>query len=145
MDERKHPLAKCEECPLRDDGVFVPTAFPKGSSNGIAVVGEAPGFYESAYKEPFRGPSGKLLDKVLDYHGIKRDETLLTNACLCRPEGNATPEATAIAACRPRLAAELEGTEKVLTLGNTASRVVLNTTAGVQSLRIGPARTVGDK
>jgi uracil-DNA glycosylase family 4 len=145
MSERKHPLAKCEECPLANDGVFVPSLFPRGTRNGIAVVGEAPGFYEATYGEPFRGPSGKLLDKVLDYHGVKREETLLTNACLCRPVDNATPEAKAVAACRPRLEHELEGFEKVLTLGNTASRVILNTTAGITTLRNGPAREWGGK
>jgi uracil-DNA glycosylase family 4 len=140
VSDRKHPLAKCEECPLYEVGKYVPTAFPSDEPNGIAVVGEAPGFREAVYGEPFKGPSGKLLDKVLEYNGINRRQTLLTNACLCRPEDNATPDAKSLAACKPRLMAELEGVEKVLALGNSAAKTVLNTTAGITSLRVGPAR-----
>jgi uracil-DNA glycosylase family 4 len=121
---------------------FVPTSFPLGPSNGIAVVGEAPGFYEATYKRPFVGPSGQLLDKVLAHAGVARRETLLTNACLCRPEDNATPPATAVAACRPRLIAELVDANvgKVLALGNVAAKTVLNTTQGILALRTGPPR-----
>jgi uracil-DNA glycosylase family 4 len=136
----KHPEARCWECPLAEGTAFVPTSFPKGESNGIAVVGEAPGFQESTYGVPFKGPSGQLLNQVLSHHGIDRSQTLLTNACLCRPEDNATPPKTAIAACRPRLLAELVDTKKVLTLGTPAAQSVLNTTRGVLALRAGPAK-----
>lgn len=137
---RKHPDADCESCPLYEGSAYVPTAFPKGNPNGIAVVGEAPGFQESAYKVPFKGPSGQLLNRVLEHHGIERNETLLTNVVLCRPEDNANPPADAIAACKPRLFKELEGAKKILTLGSPAAKTVLNTNKGVMALRAGPAR-----
>jgi len=140
VSERKHPLARCEDCPLNEIGVYVPTAFPKDTPNGIAVVGEAPGFQEATYGVPFKGPSGQLLNKVLAHHGIDRSGTLLTNACLCRPPDNATPSKEAIAACRPRLMDDLSGVEKVLTLGTPAAQSVLYTKKGVLSLRPGPAR-----
>lgn len=142
MGER-HPLADCSNCPLNDpENTFVPTQFPEGVPT-LAVVGEAPGFAEGIYKQPFRGPSGKLLDTVLRHYKYKRREVLLTNVCLCRPPGNATPPKTAANACRPRLLAELasSGVRDVLALGGTASSALVDDGRGVSTLRVGPAKT----
>src|SRR6266496_850727 len=137
---RKHPLAECESCPLADDGKFVPSLIPLLPK--LAVVGEAPGQYEAAYKEPFRGPSGKLLDQVLGHNGLSRSQVMYTNACLCRPEDNATPPKAAIHACRGRLMAELaaSGVEDVVALGGTAASVLLDDIRGITRLRVGPPK-----
>jgi uracil-DNA glycosylase family 4 len=140
MPERYHPLARCEDCDLRTARTFVPSYIPE-EPNGIAVVGEAPGLQEARKGIPFTGPSGKLLNRVLSHYGIERRDTLLTNACLCRPVENATPSKRAIECCRARLLSELGGSEKILALGNTAAQVILNTGTGITSLRIGPARS----
>src|SRR5882762_354540 len=139
MPDRHHPLARCEDCDLREVGRYVPSSIPE-DSNGIAVVGEAPGVKEARGGVPFVGPSGKLLDRVLNYYDISRRNTLLTNATSCRPPDNATPSARAVECCRPRLMSELEGSKQVLVLGNTAAQVVLNTGQGITSLRVGPPK-----
>ena len=45
----------------------------------IALVGEAPGTDEELLGRPFVGRSGKILNKMLHYAGIKRKECLVTN------------------------------------------------------------------
>jgi len=139
MVERKHPLAKCEECPLYEVGRFVPSAGPEKAK--IAFVGEAPGAGEVRIGVPFSGPSGKLLNVVLEHYGIEREEVFLTNATLCRPPGNETPARSAILACRDRLDAELSerGVEQVVALGNSASEATVGL-SGVTKLRVGPGR-----
>jgi len=139
MPDRRHPLARCEDCDLRQEGRYVPSSIPE-ESNGIAIVGEAPGLQEARGGVPFVGPSGKLLNRVLDYYDISRRNTLLTNATSCRPTDNATPSKRAVECCRPRLMAELEDSRQVLVLGNTAAQVVLNTSQGITSLRVGPPK-----
>lgn len=144
--KRKHPLAECENCSLYERGVFVPTKQPTGTvalgMPRIGIVGEAPGFQEAQRRVPFSGPSGKLLDRVLDYHGIERDEVLLTNACLCRPPDNATPEPSDVAACGKRLVAEIQeaAIDRILALGNVPSKYLMATNKGITSARIGPRR-----
>ena len=140
MAERRHPFAKCEDCDLFQTGKYVPSA--GNGSNGIAVVGEAPGANEARLGVPFTGISGKLLDQVLRYHHIDRAETLLTNACSCRPPSNATPTAKSMAACRPRLLAELEehNIQRVVAMGNVAAQSLLGTKDGITKLRVGPPR-----
>lgn len=143
----KHPLADCESCPLKgSDNVFVPTKKSSGPTT-LVVVGEAPGWQEATYGQPFVGPSGKLLKKVLKHYGYKPSEVTFTNACLCRPEGNATPPKAAVNACRKRLMAELAESQArdVLALGGTAVSAVVDDTRPITTLRVGPpkAPTIG--
>jgi len=139
VSERKHPDAICEECPLFSVGRYVPSDGPAHAE--LAFVGEAPGSQETRGGRPFVGPSGKLLDAVLQHHGIDRSKALLTNACLCRPPDNTTPPPAAIRACQPRLKAELSRRDvrTAVALGNTASQSLLGQT-GVTKLRVGPAK-----
>jgi uracil-DNA glycosylase family 4 len=138
--EPKAPGAKCFECPLKDERAalsLIPVGVPR-----LAVVGEAPGFQETIYGEPFKGPSGKLLDKVLEYHGFNRSEVLYTNVCLCRPPDNATPPAAAQAACRERLEMELRnsGVRDVVALGGTAVSNLVDDPRSITALRVGPPK-----
>lgn len=103
---RKHPLAACENCELRDRPM-VPSAIPAGAK--LVIVGEAPGATEVREGVPFVGDSGKLLRSTLAHIGL--DPTVdvgYTNACLCRPLGNATPSDNAIECCANRLSFELQ-------------------------------------
>src|ERR1041385_1160595 len=88
---RKHPWAECEKCPYQNRGGFVPTLNPKPIGR-VAVIGEAPGAYEAAYGIPFTGPSGDLLNSVLKHHGIDRNDVMISNSVLCRPDGNEDPD-----------------------------------------------------
>lgn len=136
----KAPYAECWHCPFQNDP-FVPTFNPKPLS-GLAVVGEAPGAYEAARGIPFTGPSGRLLDQVLAHHGFNREDVMLTNTCLCRPEGNADPPKAAIAACKPRLDFELaeSGVDKILAVGGTSASNLIDLKKKISYLRIGPPK-----
>lgn len=143
---RKHPLAECEKCPWRETGAFVPSLVPKGNLK-VVVVGEAPGSYEAKTGIPFTGPSGELLDRTLEHHGIKRSEVALINICSCRPAGpTEKPPKTAIAACSGRLRADLEralnaGNDlPILAVGGTSAQTLLSDSRAISKLRIGPYR-----
>jgi uracil-DNA glycosylase family 4 len=135
----KHPFADCQNCPLEKAGRYVPSEGPASAT--VAFVGEAPGAQEARGGRPFVGPSGKLLVRVMEEYGLKREDVFLSNACLCRPPDNATPPKSAIAACRPRLVQELEsrGAHTVVALGNSAAESLLGL-SGVSKLRVGPGR-----
>jgi uracil-DNA glycosylase family 4 len=136
----KAPGAQCHRCPLRVVGRFVPSSGPERAE--VAFVGEAPGGYEVARGEPFVGASGKLLNIVLDHHGINRPDVFLTNACLCRPPENMKPPKEAIAACKPRLMREIRqrGVETIVTMGNSANAAILGKATGITKLRVGPPK-----
>lgn len=54
----------------------------------LMVIGEAPGFNEDAAQMPFVGPSGNLLNEMLQIAGINRDEIYATNVVKYRPPDN---------------------------------------------------------
>lgn len=139
---RRHHLANCEKCPLFDDkrATFVPSKIP--ISPRLAVVGEAPGQQEARRGEPFVGPSGKLLDLVLNHEGYSREEVLYTNVTLCRPRDNATPPKAAIDSCRPRLLDELRSSSvaDVVALGGTAASALVDDPRTITKLRVGPPK-----
>lgn len=122
-----HRIANCDGCglrPFRDETLCLtePNAVQHGTEkpfnwNGLLILGEGPGNTEARLKRPFMGPSGDLLTKLLTKAGIKRDECVVGNVTLCRPDyagldtkrkGLTDAFPTAVPSCRPRLLAEIE-------------------------------------
>lgn len=119
--KRKHPLAECEVCPLVSK-LCAPSVIPKNPRG--ALVARSPGYYEAKTGVPFSGPSGKIVEFLLNEQGVKREEMLLTNVVLCAPdEGKVPPEA--IKACAPRLSDELADIDLVIAAGSEAVNLLL--------------------
>jgi uracil-DNA glycosylase len=80
-DPRAHG-ALCDECPLKGKQV-VP---PEGDSC-IVIIGDAPGKADEQAKKIYSGATGMKLNELLRRAGLPpRNQLLLTNAVLCRPE-----------------------------------------------------------
>jgi DNA polymerase len=109
--------------------------FGEGSSDAkVVFVGEVPGDEEDLSGQPFVGPAGKLLDRLLDEAGIERQEIYVTNAVKHfkwelkgKRRLHKKPSAREIAACRPWLIAELSVTKPkvIVCLGATAAQTLL--------------------
>lgn len=127
----------CTRCPLAEGRTQV--VFGVGDpSADLMFVGEAPGREEDLAGEPFVGRSGKLLDRLMSEElGLERSRCYIANVVKCRPPGNRDPRPDEIAACRPYLAGQLELIDPVvvMTLGNFATRLLLDTTEGISRLR----------
>jgi DNA polymerase-1 len=119
LSVRKHPLAKCEECPL----LKAPCALSVGSPDArIMVVARSPGYHEAMTGRPFTGMSGKVLDHLLKENGVSRDEAFLTNVVLCHTDA---PTKEAVDACSPRLKAELAGRDTIIAAGAEAVSAII--------------------
>jgi uracil-DNA glycosylase family 4 len=117
---------------MRGSSPFVPG---RGSMRPVVVmVGEAPGGTEAAMRKPFKGPAGKVLDRLLADVGLTREQLFITNVVKYRPVigqiqlRNRTPTREEIDASRPYLWRELqvfgESPAGVVTLGNTPLRAL---------------------
>lgn len=84
-----HALSKCKLCLLLGCD-HVPAEGPTDAS--VVIVGQSPGTNEAAEKRPFVGPSGELLDYMLDEAGLDRSRVYITNALKCHPTGNRQAE-----------------------------------------------------
>ncbi len=103
----------------------------------IMFVGEAPGADEEQRGEPFVGPAGQLLTKMIAGMGLARSEVYIGNIMNWRPQlptaegavqyGNRPPTAAEMAYCLPYLIAQIEvvAPELVVALGSTAAQGLL--------------------
>jgi uracil-DNA glycosylase family 4 len=103
----------------------------------LMFIGEGPGFYEDKQGEPFVGAAGQLLNRMLGEIGFQREDAYIANVVMCRPPGNRDPMPDEIDACTPWLMEKLELIDPriVVTLGNFATRFILDTTSSISRLR----------
>ena len=127
----------CTRCPLHQGRTNV--VFGVGDpSADLMFVGEGPGQQEDIEGLPFVGRSGQLLDRLmLEEMGLTRANCYIANVVKCRPPNNRDPLPDEIAACRPFLLAQLEliDPKVIVTLGNFATKLLLNSTEGITRLR----------
>lgn len=103
----------------------------------IMFVGEAPGGEEEIKGEPFVGPAGQLLTKMIQAMGLKREDVYIGNIMNWRPQmptlegrdqvGNRPPSEDEMRYCLPFLRAQIEvvNPELLVALGSTAAQGLL--------------------
>ncbi len=137
FDRLREDALGCTACDLCHGRTQV--VFGMGDRNAkLMFVGEGPGAQEDLQGLPFVGRSGKLLDRLMaEEMGLTRDSVYIANVVKCRPPENRDPRPEEIAACRPYLESQLDLIDPavVVTLGNFASRALLDTTVGITRLR----------
>jgi DNA polymerase len=103
----------------------------------LVFVGEGPGAEEDKQGIPFVGRAGRLLTGLVADIGLRRDEVYIANVVKCRPPGNRDPLPDEIEACRPYLEGQLGFIDPavVVTLGNFATKLLLETKDGITKLR----------
>ncbi len=108
----------------------------------IFVIGEGPGLKEDIYGQPFVGPAGTLLKKILTEAGIDSRSVFFSNVVRCLPKGTTKtvrePEYEEIEACAPYLEQEIAAVKPTIIVpaGNTALRYIL----GAKNINISSKR-----
>jgi len=125
---------------LRDTMVFA-VGNPQAS---LMFIGEAPGAEEERQREPFVGPAGQLLTKIItNAMGLRREDVYISNICKFRPivdgvqgSRNRQPTAEEMAACLPYIRTEISliRPQVIVALGATAAQG-LGIEGGVGRLR----------
>jgi uracil-DNA glycosylase len=114
------------------------TVFGTGNPNArLVFLGEAPGADEDRQGEPFVGPAGQLLNKIIEACTLRREEVYILNVLKCRPPGNRNPLPVEAAQCREYLDAQLGmiQPEFLCCLGAVAAQNLLNTDSPIGQLR----------
>jgi DNA polymerase len=126
----------CTKCPLAPTRTQV--VFGVGDPHAdLLFVGEGPGEQEDLTGEPFVGRAGRLLTSLIEGIGLTRAEVYIANVVKCRPPGNRDPLPLEIESCWPYLDAQIAFIEPqvVVTLGNFATKLLLETKDGITKLR----------
>ena len=137
LEELAVTAATCTRCGLSEGRQQV--VFGTGDPDAdLLFVGEGPGAQEDEQGLPFVGRSGQLLDRLLaEELGIGRERVYIANVVKCRPPNNRDPRPDEIESCRPYLEQQLELIDPrvVVTLGNFAAKLLLDTKTGITRLR----------
>lgn len=137
LKDLAHKVSQCKKCP---DLVRTRTRTVFGTgpiSPGLCVIGEAPGFNEDQQGEPFVGPAGEMLTRMLAACGFSRQEIYICNILRCRPPENRPPLPDEAANCRPFLVQTLElvRPKHICLMGGSATKYLLQRDEFIGQLR----------
>ena len=139
LDAVRKELGDCTRCSLHASRKNI--VFGEGAADArLLFIGEGPGVDDDEQGRPLRGEAGGLLTKIIE-NGmkIKRSEVYICTIVKCRPPENRHPEPEEIMTCIAYLKKQIAAIKPrvIVTLGNTATHALLNTTEGVTKLRGG--------
>jgi uracil-DNA glycosylase len=136
LDEWRIEASTCTRCRLASGRTQV--VFGVGNPRAdVMFIGEGPGYHEDKQGEPFVGAAGQLLTKLLGEIGLARQDVYIANTVKCRPPGNRDPLPDELESCRPYLEGQIESIQPrvIVTLGNFATRVVLDRPVSISRVR----------
>ena len=104
--------------------------------SNVMILGEAPGAQEDLIGKPFVGEAGKLLDKMLAFINLTRENFYISNMVFWRPPGNRTPNDQEISACLPITKRHIKIIKpKLLIFVGSIAAKTLNSKDGITKLR----------
>ncbi|MGD0230182.1 MAG: uracil-DNA glycosylase [Syntrophorhabdales bacterium] len=126
----------CRRCELSRTRTSV--VFGEGNDRAeLILIGEAPGEEEDLQGRPFVGRAGKLLDRMIERIGLRREDVFICNVLKCRPPGNRDPLPDEVEACKGYLFAQIEliRPKLICTLGRHAYNTLLGVDGRITKVR----------
>jgi DNA polymerase len=134
MNALKAKAIECTACALSESRKNV--VFGNGDpTSKLVIVAEGPSATDDITTHPFSGPSGDLLDDVLEANELIRDQLWLTNVIKCRAAEqrgrvikNRPPKTSEIRACSKWLDGELTliTPSVILCMGSPAAKTLIH-------------------
>ena len=134
LNDIRAEAGRCSELCKGATNVVFGEGNPKAE---LMFIGEAPGADEDAKARPFVGAAGRLLDKIIEAIGLKREDVYITNVVKCRPPNNRKPTVEEIESCEPFLFREIDviKPKMIVTLGATPLFSLLRVKEGITKVR----------
>ncbi|HMD84682.1 MAG TPA: uracil-DNA glycosylase [Terriglobia bacterium] len=136
LEQIREDLGDCRRCKLAPTRKTI--VFGEGNPHAeLVFIGEGPGADEDEQGLPFVGRAGKLLNRMMQTVGLKREDVYICNIVKCRPPENRTPEKDEVDACSPFLYRQIEAIKPrlICCLGAPAVRTVLGIKEGITKIR----------
>jgi DNA polymerase len=136
LEQIRQDLGDCRRCKLAPTRKTI--VFGEGNPHAeLVFIGEGPGADEDEQGLPFVGRAGKLLNRMMQSVGLKREDVYICNVVKCRPPMNRTPEKDEVDACSPFLYRQIEAIKPrlICCLGAPAVRTVLGIKEGITKIR----------
>jgi DNA polymerase len=136
LEQIRQDLGDCRRCKLAPTRKTI--VYGEGNPHAeLVFIGEGPGADEDEQGLPFVGRAGKLLNRMMQTVGLKREDVYICNIVKCRPPGNRTPEKDEVDSCSPFLYRQIEAIKPrlICCLGAPAVRTVLGIKEGITKIR----------
>lgn len=136
IDELRAAIEAFEGCALKKTATNLVLCDGPADAK-LMLVGEAPGAEEDRKGLPFVGPSGQLLNAMLDSVGVDRANAMISNSVFWRPPGNRTPTTQETVVCRPFIERliEIVHPDVLVCVGAPSAHNLLGETQGISRLR----------
>ncbi len=136
LEEISERVSNCTKCRLSENRTHAVPGEGDGNAD-LLFVGEGPGRQEDEQGRPFVGRAGNKLTEILKSVSLERSDVFITNVVKCRPPENRTPKQDEIETCLPYLEAQIAEINPsiIVTLGNAATKTLLDTDDGITSTR----------
>ncbi|MDD4933818.1 MAG: uracil-DNA glycosylase [Methylacidiphilaceae bacterium] len=143
LEALRQTTAGCRRC-AHLAGFRSQVVFGVGNPHArLLFTGEAPGAEEDRQGEPFVGPAGKLLTRMIQAMGLQREDVYIANILKCRPDlpagtpGNRKPTPEEMETCLPYLREQIAiiRPEVIVALGATALEGLTGLRKGISTLR----------
>lgn len=142
LDSLREEIGDCQRCKLSRGRTHI--VFGEGSAHAeIMFIGEAPGSAEDLQARPFVGDAGRLLTRLIEKMGIRREDVYIANIVKCRPPANRDPQEDEMLICSTFLDRQIEiiSPEVIISLGKISAYVLLKIKIPISKFSI--ARTRG--
>jgi uracil-DNA glycosylase family 4 len=136
LEQIREDLGDCHRCRLAAGRHKI--VFGQGNPHAeLVFVGEGPGADEDAQGLPFVGRAGRLLNRMIELAGMKREDVYICNIVKCRPPNNRTPLPDEIETCSPFLLRQIKSIKPrlVCCLGAPAVKTLLGVKEGITKIR----------
>jgi len=137
MRQLREEIGDCRKCKL--SGKRTNIVFGEGNPDArLMFIGEAPGREEDRQARPFVGDAGRLLTRLIEKMGFRREDVYIANIVKCRPPMNRDPENDEIEKCQGFLQRQIEiiNPDVIMSLG----RISALTLIGNDKLKISAIR-----
>jgi len=132
----REEIGDCTRCKLSKERRTI--VFGEGNPDAeLVFIGEGPGREEDLQGRPFVGDAGKLLDRLIEKMGFRREEVYIGNIVKCRPPMNRDPEEDEIATCMPFIERQIGiiAPKVIVSLGRISAHTLTGTTIPISRLR----------
>lgn len=132
----REKIGDCQRCKLSASRKNI--VFGEGNPQArLMFIGEGPGRDEDIQGRPFVGDAGRLLTRLIEKMGFKREDVYIANIVKCRPPLNREPEEDEVNACRHFLGEQIRiiNPEVIMSLGKISAHSLINTKVPISKLR----------
>lgn len=135
LEDLAQAIRSFDDCPLRRDRAHQPVLWRGQTGSRVLIIGEAPTAADHSTGQPFSGPEGRLLDRMIDAAGLG-DQCLMMNSVFWQPAGGRVPTAAEQKVCLPFLerAIQLSPPKALLLLGTASARGMLGRDEGILAM-----------